>query len=80
LLGDDASRMQALFVTVDPKHDQPAVLSRYVRSFDPSLVGLYGDAKAVAPTANEFKIDATPDPLRAMCKSCSPSRCGAATT
>src|SRR3982751_1851891 len=58
LLGDDAARVQGLFVTVDPKHDSPDVLARYVHSFNESFIGLYGDRKAIARTASEFKVEA----------------------
>jgi protein SCO1/2 len=59
LLGDDAGRVQGLFVTVDPKHDKPPVLGRYVRAFDESFVGLYGDSQATERTADEFKVAAS---------------------
>lgn len=55
-LGPDASRVQVLFVTVDPERDTRDVLARYVPAFDPSFLGLYGDEKATAETAKEFKI------------------------
>jgi protein SCO1/2 len=55
-LGPDASRVQVLFVTVDPERDTPELLSRYVPAFDPSFLGLYGDARATEETAKEFKI------------------------
>ena len=57
LLGDDSSRVQGLFVTVDPKHDSPEVLARYVRSFHEDFIGLYGDRKAIARTADAFKVE-----------------------
>lgn len=56
LLGEDARRVQVLFVTVDPKRDTPAVLSQYVPAFHPSFLGLYGDAAATERTAKEFKV------------------------
>jgi protein SCO1/2 len=56
LLGDDASRVQGLFVTVDPKRDTPKVLSQYVPAFHPTFLGLYGDAQTTARTAKEFKV------------------------
>lgn len=56
LLGEDARRVQVLFVTVDPKRDTPAVLSQYVPAFHPSFLGLHGDAAAIEQTAKEFKI------------------------
>ena len=55
-LGQDAERMQVLFVTVDPERDTPEVLRQYVPSFDPRFLGLYGDAEATARVAKEFKI------------------------
>jgi protein SCO1/2 len=55
-LGPDASRMQVLFVTVDPERDTPELLRQYVPSFHPDFLGLYGDAAATAQVAKEFKI------------------------
>jgi protein SCO1 len=58
LLGEDAKRVQVIFVTVDPKHDKPRLLAQYVRSFHEGFLGLYGDAAATARTAAEFKVEA----------------------
>ena len=55
-LGPDAARVQVLFVTVDPERDTPELLARYVPAFNPSFLGLYGDAAATAATAKEFRI------------------------
>lgn len=55
-LGEDAARLQVLFVSVDPRRDTPEVLSRYVPSFHPSFVGLTGSPEAVAKVAGDFKI------------------------
>lgn len=55
-LGPDAARVQVLLVTVDPERDTPAVLSQYVPAFDPTFLGLYGDAAATAEVAKEFKV------------------------
>jgi len=55
-LGPDAARVQVLFVTIDPERDTADLLSKYVPAFDPSFLGLYGDAEATARTAKEFKI------------------------
>jgi len=60
-LGDDAGRVQVLFVTVDPRRDKPAVLARYVRSFDQRFLGLYGDKARTVATAREFKVLAGKD-------------------
>jgi protein SCO1 len=54
-LGDDAKRVQVLFVTIDPEHDTPEVLKQYVLSFDPTFLGLLGDIETTKKTAGEFK-------------------------
>ena len=55
-LGKDGERVQVLFVTVDPERDTPELLAKYVPAFDPTFIGLYGDAEATARTAKEFKV------------------------
>jgi protein SCO1/2 len=55
-LGQDAAKVQVLFVTVDPERDTAELLANYVTAFDPSFLGLRGDADATARTAKEFKI------------------------
>jgi protein SCO1/2 len=56
MLGADASRVQVLFVTVDPERDTKDVLAHYVPAFYPSFLGLYGDDKATSEVAKEFRI------------------------
>ena len=55
-LGGEGSRVQGLFVTVDPSRDTPEVLARYVSTFHPSFVGLYADESTTAALAREFKF------------------------
>jgi protein SCO1/2 len=55
-LGADAERVQVLFVTVDPERDTRELLAKYVTAFDPSFLGLYGDAAATQRAAKEFKV------------------------
>ena len=55
-LGADADKLQVLFITVDPERDTPEVLRKYVPSFHPSFLGLYGDLDATTRTAKEFKV------------------------
>lgn len=55
-LGEDGRRVQVLFVTVDPERDTPAILAKYVPLFDPSFLGLYGDAAATAKVAKDFRV------------------------
>jgi protein SCO1/2 len=55
-LGPDGARVRALFVTVDPERDTPAVLKDYLSSFDPRLTGLTGDADAIANIAKSYRV------------------------
>ena len=55
-LGPDGERLQVLFVTVDPERDTQALLHQYVPAFDPTFIGLRGDAEATARVAKEFRI------------------------
>lgn len=55
-LGDDAARVQVLFVTLDPARDTPEKLAGYVTYFNESFLALYGDEAAIAKTAGEFKV------------------------
>jgi len=56
LLGPDAEKVQVLFVTLDPERDTPEVLAKYVPSFNPSFLGLYGDAQATSQAAKVFAV------------------------
>ena len=55
-LGPSGKDVQVLFVTIDPERDKPELLAQYVPAFNPSFLGLYGDAAATARTAKEFKV------------------------
>ncbi len=44
---DTASRVQVLFVTVDPKRDTGEVLNRWVHAIDPRFIALRGDTASV---------------------------------
>ena len=61
-LGADASQVQVLFVTVDPKRDKPELLRQYLPAFDPTFLGLYGDADATSKVTRDFKIYAQERP------------------
>lgn len=56
LLGAEGERLQVIFVTIDPERDTPQVIQPYVTAFDPSFLGLYGDAQRTRETAAEFKV------------------------
>jgi protein SCO1/2 len=54
-LGPDAG-IAALFVTVDPERDTPAVLKDYLSSFDQRIVGLSGTREALDDMLKRYKI------------------------
>jgi protein SCO1/2 len=55
-LGSRAERLQALFVTIDPKRDTPQILDGYVRTFDPRIVALTGTAAQIGAAARAFGV------------------------
>ena len=66
-LGPDASKVQVLFVTVDPSRDTPALLKNYVANFRPDFIALRGDETQTQQVIKDFKLivqkvpDKTPD-------------------
>ena len=56
LLGADGSRVQAVFVTLDPERDTPQVLKAYLQHFDPGFVALRGTPEQTQAAAKEFKV------------------------
>ncbi|MFP5404383.1 MAG: SCO family protein [Gammaproteobacteria bacterium] len=55
-LGPLASKVQVIFVTVDPERDTPELLRQFVPAFDPSFLGMYTDAESLERLAKEFKV------------------------
>ena len=55
-LGPQASRLQVIFITVDPERDSPAVLREYPRAFHPSFIGLHADLATTEAIAKAFKV------------------------
>jgi len=55
-LGPDAKNIRAMFVTVDPERDTPAVLKDYLSSFDPRIIGVTGDEAAVAAAEKSYRV------------------------
>ena len=54
-LGQAASGMRFLFVSVDPEHDTPELLRLYLSSFDPHLTGLTGTPAEIAAVAKAYR-------------------------
>jgi len=55
-LGPDASKVQVLFVTVDPSRDTPALLKNYVANFRPDFIALRGDETQTQQVIKDFKL------------------------
>jgi protein SCO1/2 len=60
-LGADASRVQLLFVTVDPQRDTAELLKQYVPAFNPTFIGLRGDERTTEKVTRDFRIYAKRD-------------------
>jgi protein SCO1/2 len=56
-IGANADRTRILFVTLDPGHDTPEVLHRYLSSFDTGhAVGLTGNEGAIEDLAKRYRV------------------------
>ncbi len=62
-LGPDANHVGALFITVDPERDTPAVIKDYLSNFDPHLRGLTGDQAAINAAIKAYRVYAKKVPL-----------------
>lgn len=56
LLGPDGSRVQGVFITVDPERDKPELLKAYMANFGPDFVALRGTPEQIAAVAKDFKV------------------------
>jgi protein SCO1 len=59
---DQRAKVAALFITVDPDRDTPAVMKDYVSAFDAPITGLSGPADALAQAAREYRVYAAKHP------------------
>ena len=55
-LGPAASRVQVVFITVDPSRDTAALLKNYVTNFGPDFLALRGDEAQTQAIIKEFKL------------------------
>ena len=60
LLGKLASRVQALYVTVDPARDDPPTMQRYLSKYDGGFLGLTGSAEQVEAAKKAYRVFAEP--------------------
>lgn len=55
-LGEDAAKLDLVFVSIDPERDTPDVLARYMTAFDPRITGLTGSLDEIRKVAEAFFI------------------------
>jgi protein SCO1 len=55
-LGELASQVQPLYVTVDPARDTPAVMKSFLESSHPGFIGLTGTEEQIAAAKRSFRV------------------------
>jgi len=55
MLGEKASRVQIVFITVDPERDTPEKVKSYVAHFDATAIGLTGTPQEIAEVAAKYR-------------------------
>ncbi|KQZ02295.1 copper-binding protein [Pseudolabrys sp. Root1462] len=55
-MGKDADRTGALFITVDPERDTPAVMKDYLSSFDPRMMAATGDRASIDAAEKAYRV------------------------
>lgn len=57
-LGNDADKLQVVFISIDPERDTPELVQRYVGAFDPGFIGLSAPPAALEPLYQEYGVTA----------------------
>ncbi len=55
-LGKDGAQLQVIFISIDPERDTADLMRAYTHNFDPSFIGLRGNAEQTKQVADEFKV------------------------
>jgi protein SCO1/2 len=55
-LGDDASQVRVILISIDPERDTPERIADYARAFRPDFIGLSGAPDEIAAVAAGFGI------------------------
>lgn len=60
---EERDRVRALFITLDPERDTPERLEKYTRYFDPNIIGLRDDTKAIDAVTRQYGIKYSKDEM-----------------
>ncbi len=55
-LGNDAAKVQVVFVSVDPERDTPDLMQRYLAAFNPTFLGLNGDRAVLEQVYKNYGV------------------------
>lgn len=55
-LGDDADKLNVIFVSVDYERDTKEMLKDYTASFGPQFIGMTGDKEQINAAAKSFRV------------------------
>ncbi|WP_342640703.1 SCO family protein [Rhodoligotrophos ferricapiens] len=55
-LGEDAKRVQPIFITIDPERDTVEQMRTYVSNFGAGLIGLTGSTEDIVKAAQAYRI------------------------
>lgn len=55
-LGDDAQKLHAIMITIDPERDRPEDMKNYLAAFHPGIIGLTGSAEQIRQAASAFRV------------------------
>jgi protein SCO1/2 len=53
-VGPRSDTIAPLFVSLDPEHDQPAILKTYIEAIDPRIIGITGDSERIGRLAQDY--------------------------
>jgi protein SCO1/2 len=55
-VGPRSGTIAPLFVSLDPEHDQPAILKTYIEAIDPRIIGITGDSERIGRLADAYGV------------------------
>ncbi|MFT6624519.1 MAG: protein SCO1/2 [Cycloclasticus sp.] len=55
-IGEPASTVKVLFISVDPKRDSAEKLKKYTQTFGPAFIGLRGDDEVIKDMTKRYRV------------------------